>query len=169
MAALSGAMHAIRLSGALLMDTQLPGQWCYQTPRPEALWPDFMPGERVLAFHLVVDGTCVAFLPGRPPVETQAGELLLFAQGEQHILASSMTALETLRPCEVRCDALRSTGAELLRSELASTRLICGYLSCCGEDAVTVRAAAKPDSSAGGSALLRMDACLFCVLRAGIG
>jgi AraC-like DNA-binding protein len=127
--------RAARLSGAVLVDSQLPGQWCYRSPRPDALREDLLPGKTVLAFHWVVEGTCVASLPGEPPVQTAAGELLLFPQGAQHILASSMSAFETLRPREVRCDALRSAADDLPPSELASTRLICGYLSCGGDDA----------------------------------
>lgn len=65
MDALSEAMRTARLSGALIVDTQLPGQWCYQSPRPESLREDFLPGERLLAFHLVVEGTCVAFRGSR--------------------------------------------------------------------------------------------------------
>jgi AraC-like DNA-binding protein len=131
----SESSRAARLSGAVLVDTQLPGQWCYRSPRPEALREDLLPGKTVLAFHWIVEGTCVAYLPGEPPVQTHAGELLLFPQGEQHILASSMCAFQTLRPREVRCDALRSTADDLPPNELASTRLICGYLSCGVDDA----------------------------------
>lgn len=47
-----------------------------------------------------------------------------------------MSALETLHSREVRCDALCSTGDELLRSEFASTHVISGYLSCGGDDAI---------------------------------
>lgn len=53
MDALSEAIRTVRLSGALIVDTQLPGQWWYQSPRPEALREDLLPGKRVLAFHLV--------------------------------------------------------------------------------------------------------------------
>lgn len=136
MDALSEAMSLLRINGALLVETQLSGQWCYQSLRPEALRGDRLPGHGVLAFHLVVEGTCVASIPGQPPVQTSAGELLLVPQAEQHILASSMSAFETLQPREVRCDAMRSIWDELERSGLASTRLICGYLSCSGDDAI---------------------------------
>lgn len=136
MDALSESLRTIRLSGALLVDAQLPGQWCYQSPRPEALREDLLPGKSVLSFHLVLAGTCVASLPGQPPVQTHAGELLLFPHGEQHVLASSMHAFETLPPREVMCNALRSNGEEPTRGGGATTRLICGYLSCVGYDAI---------------------------------
>lgn len=136
MDALSESMRTLRLSGALLVDAHLPGQWCYQSPRPEALREDVLPGNRVVSFHLVVAGSCVASLPGQPPVQTREGELLLFPHGEQHVLASSMNAFETLDPLPVRCDALRSTPDEPLLGDVASTRLICGYLSCGGDGAI---------------------------------
>lgn len=136
MDALSESMRTVRLSGALLVDAQLPGQWCYESPRPQALREDLLPGKSVLSFHLVVAGTCVASLPGQPPVQTRAGELLLFPHGEQHILASSMTAFETLRPRQVMCDELPSNAVAPMGSEHVSTRLICGYLSCGGYDAI---------------------------------
>lgn len=129
-------MRTIRLSDALLVDAQLPGQWCYQSPRPEVLREELLPGKSVLSFHLVVAGTCVASLPGQQPVQTNAGELLLFPHGEQHVLASSMSAFKTLQPREVLCKSLPSAGGNPTGSGGASTRLICGYLSCGGYDAI---------------------------------
>lgn len=139
------AMHSVRINGALIVETQLWGEWCYQSQEREALRGDPLTAKSVLAFHLVVEGTCVASIPGQPPVQTRAGELLLLPQAEQHILASSMSAFKTLRPREDHYDSLRSTGGELHLSESASTRFVCGYLSCGGDDAVS--AFAKPPSS----------------------
>lgn len=131
------AMHSVRINGALIVETQLWGEWCYQSQEREALRGDPLTAKSVLAFHLVVEGTCVASIPGQPPVQTRAGELLLLPQAEQHILASSMSAFKTLRPREDHYDSLRSTGGELHLSESASTRFVCGYLSCGGDDAVS--------------------------------
>lgn len=134
MDALSEALRIIRLSGALLVEAQLPDHWCYSSPRPELLREPQVPYKRVMAFHLVLEGTCVACLPGQAPVQVQEGELLLFPHGDQHILASSLTALGTLRPRQALCDAMRSTEEVLERSASPATRLICGYFSCGGCD-----------------------------------
>jgi len=87
-----------------------------------------------------LQGSCIASLPGHAPIQTGPGELLLVPQGEQHILASSMAAFESLCPRQVLCEALRSATRALHRMESGSTRLICGYAGCGGYDALAALA-----------------------------
>ena len=85
--------------------------------------------ERLLFYHFFVDGSCIVKLDGLPPVQVQAGDIILFPYGDAHTMASSgadgrgpLLDVQTLlrdRPDELQLGG----GGE-------PTRIICGYLSC---------------------------------------
>jgi AraC-like DNA-binding protein len=131
-------LRTIRLTGAVFLESEMPVQWCYLTPSAQTIREQLIPGESVVAFHLVVEGSCVAWLPGSEPIELEAGELVLFPQGDRHILASSLSTVDSLRPTEVRCESLRSISRRGGKSEtpsegsLCRTKMICGYIACGG-------------------------------------
>lgn len=148
---LSDLLRTMRLSGAVFLESAMSTRWCYLTPTPESLREELVPGERVMAFHLLAEGSCIVWLPGQAPMELKAGELVLFPQGNQHILASSLDAIDSLRPKEVRCDAIRSMARQGQRERChfpsvgsTSTTLICGYMACGGYDSIPVLADLPP-------------------------
>jgi AraC-like DNA-binding protein len=49
-----------------------------------------MPGaQRVIEYHLIARGTCWGNLVGEPPIRLQEGDLIVFPQGDAHVLSSA--------------------------------------------------------------------------------
>lgn len=146
MDALSDLLRSMRLTGAVFLESRLPSQWRYVTPSADMIREQLIPGERVIAFHLVVEGSCAAWLPGEAPFELRAGELVLFPHGDSHHLASSISEIENFKPTQVRCESLRSISArreaddERANTGLGTTRMICGYIACGGYNSLSVLA-----------------------------
>src|SRR5262245_18557637 len=49
-----------------------------------------MPGaDHMIEFHAVVEGACWAAVVGEPPVRLEAGDVILFPQGDPHVVSSA--------------------------------------------------------------------------------
>jgi AraC-like DNA-binding protein len=148
--ALSDMLRSMRLTGAVFLESQMPSQWCYLTPSAQTIREQLIPGERIVAFHLVVEGSCVAWMSGADPIKIGAGEVVLFPQGSSHVLASSMSEVERVRPTQVRCESLRliaRRGAPTYGDPGAAagaTRMICGYIACGGYNSLPILAELPP-------------------------
>jgi AraC-like DNA-binding protein len=135
MDALSDVLNAIRLTGAVFLNAELRAGWSYLTPPSRLIGDLHMPGaEHIIPYHLVSGGRCLARLVDGAPIELQTGDLIVFPQGDRHVLASA--SVGELRPVELTAETLH----DLLRpGEVAplssgssgeTTRLVCGYLAC---------------------------------------
>ena len=131
MDALSQTLRVVHLVGSMFLHARFTAPWCYQSPRADLAAPLLEPqAERVVIFHLVMEGECFVEMPGEAPVRLVAGDVVLFPHGDPH----RMTSQPGLPPA--------SGGAPL--SEVlarrprmlsyggggAPTRLVCGYLAC---------------------------------------
>ena len=143
---LSDVLRAVRLTGAVFFDVDARAPWVAEAPAAREVAPQVMPGsEHVIEYHLVVSGSCYASLiqdsVSTPPVELEAGDFIIFPQGDAHVLSSE----PGLRAKPDLDDFKRPTGAQLpvavympiisLRApdgarDGARARFICGFLGC---------------------------------------
>ena len=135
MDALSDVLKAIRLTGAVFLDAELREGWSYLTPPPRLIGDLHMPGdEHIIPYHLVSEGRCLAGLVGSEQVVLETGDLIVFPQGDRHILASAGQG--DLRPVEITAEelhqVLRPGEIAPLRSGSSgeTTKIVCGYLAC---------------------------------------
>ena len=130
MDALSETLRVVRLVGAIFINARFTAPWCYQSPRADAAAPLLEPGaERVVIFHLITQGECWVELAGQPPVQLEAGDAILFPQGDAH----RMTSEPGLAPATgARLDAVLARRPRQLAygGGGPTTRLVCGYLAC---------------------------------------
>ncbi len=131
MDALSHTLRVVRLSSAIFINARFSAPWCYQSPRADSLVHLLAPGaERLVIFHLITEGHCHALLGNDAPVHLSAGDVVLFPQGDSHLMCSELgvpsatggaplAELLSRRPCQL---AYGGGGA--------ATRLVCGYLAC---------------------------------------
>jgi hypothetical protein len=88
--ALSDVLRAVRLTGAVFFDVDASAPWVAEAPPARDLAPFIMPGsEHVIEYHLVVSGSCYGHIVGEPPVRLSEGDLIIFPQGDPHIMASA--------------------------------------------------------------------------------
>jgi AraC-like DNA-binding protein len=131
MDALSEAMRAVRVTGALFFNGEFSAPWRFATPAQDQIRPVVSPeSERLVLFHLVTEGQATARADGHDELNLEAGDIVVFPHGDAHQLWHGRTS--RLFP-----------GARLLpqleKGELATekwggngpvTRIICGYLGC---------------------------------------
>ena len=131
MDALSQVLKVVRLTGAIFIDAKFTAPWGYDSPQADAIAPVLEPGaERVVIFHVVTRGRCIAEMAGLHPLELEEGDVVVFPQGHAHRMASApgVAPAKSRRTIE---ELLRRRPARILYGGGgATTRLVCGYLAC---------------------------------------
>jgi len=86
---LSDVLRSVQLTGAVYFDFELSAPWVAQAPPSRDIAAVVMPGaQRVIEYHLIVRGSCWGNLVGEPPIRLKEGDLLIFPQGDAHVLSS---------------------------------------------------------------------------------
>jgi hypothetical protein len=87
---LSDVLRAVRLTGAVYFDFELSSPWVAEAPPSRELAGRVMPGaEREIEYHLLARGTCWAHAVGQAPMRLREGDLILFPQGDAHVMSSA--------------------------------------------------------------------------------
>ena len=130
MDALSETLRVVRLVGAIFIQGRFTAPWCYHSPRADAAAPYLEPSaERIVIFHLIMEGECYVELEGEAPTKLIAGDAIVFPQGDAHL----MTSEPGLTPASgARLDTIFSRRPRVLAygGGGVTTRLVCGYLAC---------------------------------------
>jgi AraC-like DNA-binding protein len=87
---LSDVLRAVRLTGAVYFDFELSSPWVAEAPPSREIAGIVMPGaQRVIEYHLIARGACWGHAVGQEPIRLQEGDLILFPQGDAHVLSST--------------------------------------------------------------------------------
>jgi AraC-like DNA-binding protein len=87
---LSDVLRTVRLRGAVFYYIDGISPWVAEAPPAAEIIPAILPGvEHMMEFHGVVDGSCWAAVVGEPPVRLAAGDVILFPQGDAHVVSSA--------------------------------------------------------------------------------
>jgi hypothetical protein len=87
---LSDVLRAVRLAGAVYFDFDLTAPWVAEAPPSREIASIVLPGsQRVIEYHLMVKGSAWGHAVGEPPIRLREGDLLVFPQGDAHVLASA--------------------------------------------------------------------------------
>lgn len=130
MDALSETLKVVRLVGAIFINARFTAPWCYQSPKASTAAPLLEPGAgRVVIFHLITEGECFVELDGDLPVRLNAGDAVIFPQGDAHLM-NSQPGLPPAQGSDL-CTVLARRPRQLTYGGGgATTRLVCGYLAC---------------------------------------
>jgi AraC-like DNA-binding protein len=86
---LSDVLRAVRLSGAVFFSIDASAPWVAETPPARQLGPLIMPRfEHVIEFHFVTSGSCWGAVVGESATKLEAGDIIVFPQGDAHVLSS---------------------------------------------------------------------------------
>jgi len=132
--ALSDLLRTVRLTGATFFDVAATEPWVAEQPPPEMILPKILPGaDHLIAYHVVTEGRCFASIVGGQAIALGAGEVVVFAHGDPHVMSSS----PGMRADPVAPDALDAATVSQLPFFMnyggngpASTKLVCGFLAC---------------------------------------
>src|SRR4051812_17173916 len=87
---LSDVLRSVRLSGAVYFDFELSSPWVAEAPPASAIAAAVMPGaQRVIEYHLIARGTGWGHAIGQPPIRLHEGDVIVFPQGDAHVLSSA--------------------------------------------------------------------------------
>lgn len=130
---LSEVLQAVRLSGAIFFHFDARAPWVVEAPPGRMIAPYVVPGaEHVIEYHVVAAGECWAGLPGEPGRRLATGEVIVFPQGDPHVVSSA----PALRGEQQGVDQFRRPpGTTLplqvkLEGDGQRTLLVCGFIGC---------------------------------------
>jgi hypothetical protein len=142
--ALSDLLRSVRLRGAVFYYVSFRDRWSAEAPPGGEIAEAVMPGcEHVMEYHMIAKGSGWAAVSGQPPIKLAAGDIVMFPQGDRHVL-SSAPDVEPFRltpdwvfstrnapkplPISYHHGVVEPGGA--LPVEEASTIAVCGFLGC---------------------------------------
>src|SRR4051794_17826694 len=87
---LSDVLRAVRLSGAVFFAIDASSPWVTEAPAAAVVAPRIMPGlEHVIESHVITSGSCWGGLLDEPPIRLDAGDIIVFPQGDAHVISSA--------------------------------------------------------------------------------
>ncbi len=139
---LSDVLRSVRLRGAVFFHVSGNSEWAAEAPPAREIAPLLMPGvEHVMEYHAVAHGSCWAGIPDGPSVQLFAGDIVMFPQGDAHVVSSApglrgktdVAALMSGARFERLPLQLSYAGQSIARadsSEPGDTTIVCGFLGC---------------------------------------
>lgn len=130
---LSDVLRAVRLTGAVFFSVDASAPWVAEAPRGCVVGPHIMPGvEHVIEYHVVSGGSCWASLLDEPPIQLHEGDVVVFPQGDAHVMSSAPGMRGEPDPeLFVRAGQSRLPLAMSMQGGgVERARLVCGFLGC---------------------------------------
>ena len=82
-------LASLRLTGGVVIDAEFTGEFCVRAQfTPDHCAPWFPMPETLIAYHYVRSGRTIAQVDGLPPVELEAGSIVILPRNVPHLLAS---------------------------------------------------------------------------------
>jgi len=87
---LSDLLRTVRLRGAVFYFIEGSSPWLAEAPPSTDIIPGIMPGaDHLIPFHGIAEGSCWAGVSGESPIPLSTGDVILFPQGDSHVMASA--------------------------------------------------------------------------------
>ena len=127
---LSDVLRMVRLDGAYFYAVEATGAWRVETVAARQLSPRIMPqAEHLISYHILTEGRCFGGLVGEEAVELAPGDVIVFPQGDAHVMASGNRV--KAGPEVQSSPAGRYPETVILGGKGSrSTSLVCGFLGC---------------------------------------
>lgn len=141
---LSDLLRTVRVRGAVFYYVSCSDPWSTEAPPAGEIAEAVMPGcEHVIEYHMIAKGNGWAAVAGQPPVKLATGDIVMFPQGDRHVL-SSAPGIEPLRRTAEWVFSTRNVPKPMpiafhhgvvepgspLPVEAADMIAVCGFLGC---------------------------------------
>ena len=134
---LSDVLRAVRLTAAVYFVIDASAPYCVDIPHTDAYRPLLQPGAgHMMSYHVIVEGGGVAAVPGGEPIRYQAGDVILFPQGDGYRMGTAADTPPEFSP-EETMGFFQGLAAGTLPFVIPEggggeprTRVICGFLGC---------------------------------------
>jgi AraC-like DNA-binding protein len=134
---LSEVLRTVKLTGAIFFLTDATSPWGIEVPHASLFGPIILPGaQRVLSYHIILEGTGYARLPTGPAVRFAAGDILVFPHADPYAMLSRPG-----QPPEFDAEATVQFFRDMAAGRLPfvveeggggpnRARFVCGFLGC---------------------------------------
>ncbi|HTC23792.1 MAG TPA: AraC family transcriptional regulator [Gemmatimonadales bacterium] len=127
---LSDLLRVVRLDGAFFFSVEASNPWTVDTVAARELSPRIMPAaEHLISYHILTEGHCFAGLIGEDPVELVAGDVIVFPQGDAHVMASGRSVQGGPNVHSAMSARFRET-VVLGEHGRRDAAFVCGFLGC---------------------------------------
>jgi len=141
---LSDLLRSVHVRGAVFYYVNCRDQWAAQSSPASEIAGAVLPGcDHVMEYHMIAKGGGWAAVSGLPPVKLAAGDIVMFPQGDSHVMSSAPGIKPLCRTAEW-VFATRGTPKPLpvayhhgvveagtpLPVDEADTIAVCGFLGC---------------------------------------
>jgi len=134
---LSAVLRAVKFKGALFFLVDASSPWGVRVPRAGDFAPIILPGvQHVLSYHIVLEGSGWASIPGVPAAQFEAGDVLVFPHGDPYAMLSAPGQAPELDEAET-LDFFRDMVAGKLPFIIHEggggpnrAQFVCGFLGC---------------------------------------
>jgi AraC family transcriptional regulator, alkane utilization regulator len=134
MDALSDVLKSLRLEGAVYLNAEFSAPWCVRAKFGLAGVRARLAGaEHVVFFHFLTEGRCkVRLADSTEALDVVAGDLVLFAREDKHLMGSDLHLEPVEAASLVRAGAEADADMVQMRHGGGGevTRFVCGYLAC---------------------------------------
>ena len=130
---LSDLLRTVRLTGAVFFEIVAEDPWAVGSPAREQILPKILPGaDHLIAYHVVTTGRCFATAVGGQAIALEAGQVVVFTNGQPHIMSSgpNMPADPPMPDVLEVAASGKKPFCINFGSGAASVKLVCGYLAC---------------------------------------
>lgn len=130
MDALSEALNAVRMTGAIFYHAECTAPWGFQVPHVRDVAHVLAPGtERLVSYHLVTEGKAVVCFP-QSTIPVSAGDVLIIPHGDAHTVSNGSPS----KFVDSGSTLGRFLAGDLTTMQLGGggevTRFVCGYFGC---------------------------------------
>ncbi|MGE3935937.1 MAG: cupin domain-containing protein [Rhodospirillaceae bacterium] len=131
MDALSAALNAVRMTGAIFYNLECTAPWGFIVPPLSGVARSLAPGtERLVSYHLVTEGRATCRFGDEPAVILEAGDVVIIPHGDAHTVTNGSPATLT----DAGAPLSEAIGGELTSLKLGgggeATHFICGFFGC---------------------------------------
>ena len=128
---LSDVLRALHLRGAIFLDAKFTAPWCAISKTGHRDTGFFAEAEHIVFFHVLMEGNCKArLLATAETIELRAGDLMLLAHDDGHVLGSDLER----EPVDADTLVVATSAGGLMQIDHGGggelTRFMCGYLAC---------------------------------------
>jgi AraC-like DNA-binding protein len=127
---LSELLKVVKLQGALFYNGEFSSPWSLCSPASSVVAPHLAPAGHVIIYHLLTEGRALARLADGERITLNAGDVVIFPHGDQHIIENGPPT----RTVELARELARLVAQGLKLSRFGGggevTKFICGFMAC---------------------------------------
>jgi AraC-like DNA-binding protein len=128
---LSEVLKVVKLQGAMFYNAEFSSPWSLCSPASSIVAPHLAPGAgHVIIYHLLTEGRAFARLADSERIALDAGDLVIFPHGDEHIIENGPPTTTVNLAKELARIAAQGLKVARFGGGGEVTKFICGFMAC---------------------------------------